>query len=203
MHERGIVHLDIKPQNLMVDEGMNLKVVDFGFATNESIDKIDIFQGTKSYIAPEIWLGDIYDGRQTDVFAAGVTIFQIVCGHLPFSKANKDSKSYKIFMSGDLEAYLAYVDAKDLSDEFKDLICGMLCTDPKKRLSIHQVKSHPWMKSQYDQEELKREIFTKLNINEDEEDDTNSTTDTRNSSQDEQEESMETLSLNNEESQES
>ena len=63
MHERGIVHLDIKPQNLMVDEGMNLKVVDFGFATNESIDKIDIFQGTKSYIAPEIWLGDIYDGR--------------------------------------------------------------------------------------------------------------------------------------------
>ena len=63
---------------------MNLKIVDFGFATDKNIGSLNKYLGSKSYIAPEIRNNMIYDGRKTDVFSMGVILFSLVVGHFPF-----------------------------------------------------------------------------------------------------------------------
>lgn len=54
MNKKGVVHRDIKLENILVDKNMNLKFADFGFATNRSINALLSYRGTMSYMAPEI-----------------------------------------------------------------------------------------------------------------------------------------------------
>jgi len=54
MHNRDIIHRDIKPENIIVDEQMNIKLLDFGFSAYKNIDKLRSYEGTLSYMAPEI-----------------------------------------------------------------------------------------------------------------------------------------------------
>ena len=63
MHENGIAHRDLKLDNILVDEDLNLKVADFGFATYKQIDALSSYKGTKTYMAPEIKESKVYDGR--------------------------------------------------------------------------------------------------------------------------------------------
>jgi serine/threonine protein kinase len=87
MNTKNVVHRDIKLENILLDNQMNLKLADFGFATNKNINKLTTFRGTQSYMAPEIRESKEYDGRQTDIFSLGVVLFTIVVGYFPFSKA--------------------------------------------------------------------------------------------------------------------
>jgi len=63
MNKKGVVHRDIKLENILVDKEMKLKFADFGFATNKCIDSLQSYRGTLSYMAPEIRRHDKYDGR--------------------------------------------------------------------------------------------------------------------------------------------
>ena len=78
MQSKNVVHRDLKLENILVDEDMNLKVADFGFATYKKIEKLKSYRGTMTYMAPEIKEGKQYDGRQIDVFSTGVILFIIV-----------------------------------------------------------------------------------------------------------------------------
>lgn len=60
---KNVVHRDIKLENILLDKNMNLKLADFGFATDKNIDKLTTFRGTQSYMAPEIRESKEYDGR--------------------------------------------------------------------------------------------------------------------------------------------
>ena len=85
-HENGIVHRDVKPQNIMVTEKGEVKVMDFGiarFAMSQSrtIDGNAI--GSVHYISPEQALGDAVDQR-TDIYSVGVILFEMLSGRLPF-----------------------------------------------------------------------------------------------------------------------
>lgn len=71
---------------------MNLKFADFGFATYKSIEDLEDYYGTKTYMAPEIRKGK-YNGKQIDVFSAAVVLFIIVHGQFPFIES-KDSDYY-------------------------------------------------------------------------------------------------------------
>ncbi len=92
MSELGIAHRDIKPENLLLDEQMNLKIVDFGlsntFKTNE---KLITACGSPCYAAPELIKGLEYIGIKADLWSAGVVLFYLVCGHLPFEDHNTQS----------------------------------------------------------------------------------------------------------------
>jgi eukaryotic-like serine/threonine-protein kinase len=86
-HERGVVHRDVKPDNLFLTVDGRLKIVDFGMAKlkETSVTATGMTVGTVPYMAPEQCLADPVDGR-TDVYGLGVTLFHMLTGTLPFDE---------------------------------------------------------------------------------------------------------------------
>ncbi len=89
IHQHGIVHRDLKPDNIMVDEVDNVKLIDFGIASKQGARRITYTGfspalGTPDYIAPEQVQGQRGDQR-SDLYAAGVMLYEMVTGKLPFS----------------------------------------------------------------------------------------------------------------------
>jgi len=150
LNEKKVAHRDLKLENIMVDDNLQLKIADFGFATYKKIDRLRSFRGTKTYMAPEIKEGKIYDGLKADMFSVGVILFIMVQGIFPFSEARTDEYFYRLLIDGDLETYWLKTGGENLSDEFKDLITRMLSYDPQMRPTVEELVAHPWMKQSFD-----------------------------------------------------
>lgn len=85
-HEKGIVHRDVKPQNIMLLQDGTIKVTDFGiarFSNTETRTMTDKAIGSVHYIAPEQARGDITDGK-ADIYSVGVMLYEMLTGKLPF-----------------------------------------------------------------------------------------------------------------------
>jgi CheY-like chemotaxis protein/tRNA A-37 threonylcarbamoyl transferase component Bud32 len=86
-HEQGVIHRDIKPQNLLVDGEGVLKVMDFGIARlterSSGLTEVGLVVGTPSYMSPEQMLAEDIDAR-SDLYAAGVVLYECLTGRLPF-----------------------------------------------------------------------------------------------------------------------
>ncbi len=95
-HRAGVWHRDIKPANLIVTHTGQLKVTDFGIARIESVMLTQVTStiGTSGYMAPEQYIGDGVDQR-VDLFAAGVLLYQMLTGNLPFI-GTPESVMYKV-----------------------------------------------------------------------------------------------------------
>lgn len=139
-NEKGVVHRDIKLENLLLDKNFNLKLVDFGFAAlfdkgSKDADKLSTLVGTEGYMAPEIlkrkhW----YSGMKTDVFSLGVILFVMVLGVKPFRHASKYDQNYRMLRHKRYEIFWDHQFGKyALTDEFKDLMNGLLAYDPESR----------------------------------------------------------------------
>jgi CheY-like chemotaxis protein len=134
-HEQGVVHRDIKPQNLLLDADGVLKVMDFGVARlaeyNSMLTEAGLVVGTPAYMSPEQLLGEPVDGR-SDLYAAGVVLFECLTGRLPLDAASPVSLIAKLLH----EEPPAPVDVNaDIPPALSGLIMQLLAKKPEQRLS--------------------------------------------------------------------
>lgn len=79
------------------------------------------------------------------MFSIGVILFIIVQGIFPFKEARKEEYFYNLILSGQIETYFSKVNGQNLSNDFKDLILKMFSYNPEERMTLEQLKSHPWV----------------------------------------------------------
>ncbi|KAE8220357.1 hypothetical protein CF319_g6103 [Tilletia indica] len=138
IHERGIVHRDLKLENVLLDEMCNVKLGDFGFTREFERRKLmDTFCGTTGYAAPEMLAGKKYFGQEVDIWSLGIILYALLTGALPFDDDDEDIMRLKI-LQGDFDI------PEDLSDDARDLISSILKQNPVERPGIRAILSHPW-----------------------------------------------------------
>ncbi|KAJ3438976.1 serine/threonine-protein kinase brsk2-like protein [Anaeramoeba flamelloides] len=143
LHERLICHRDLKPENLLIDENHYIKIADFGMA--QVMKKGSLLQtscGSPHYAAPEVIAGKEYDGKMADVWCTGIILFALLSGRLPFDSNNIKRLLLKIKTG-------QYRMSSKFTKLERDLIRRMLVVDPKKRITINQIKKHHWFTSNY------------------------------------------------------
>ncbi|MCQ2815690.1 MAG: protein kinase [archaeon] len=142
IHSMKIVHRDIKLDNILIDLNNNIKICDFGVGERIEEGKFFINQcGTPAYIAPEIIKNNGYLGPPVDLWSAGVVLYAMLSGKVPF-KAHNLEQLNELILKGN------YKPIKDISQEASDLIKGLLEINPKKRFTIYDVLKHPWMNAE-------------------------------------------------------
>lgn len=163
MHSKGILHRDVKLDNLLLDETGKVKICDFGVSRFVSPGQLMTEQcGTPAYIAPEILKGRGYTGYAIDVWSAGVVLYAMLYGSVPF-KGNGIQEMHPYILAGD------YKLGEEASETAKDLIRKILNVNEKERITIEGILSHEWMQNIkpidniFNQEELE-EIDNDFNI---------------------------------------
>ena len=160
MHNRKVVHRDLKLENILVDDNLNLKVADFGFACYKNIDALRSYRGTMTYMAPEIKEGKTYVGKQVDMFSIGVILFIIVQGIFPFKEARKEEYFYSLLLNGQIDTYFSKTNGTNLSEDFKDLILKLFSYNGAERPTIEQIRAHPWMQTEtFDMEATRTQLL--------------------------------------------
>ena len=180
MHQQGIVHRDIKLENILIDLNNNIKICDFGIGRVLSSPEQPLFDqcGTPMYIAPEILLCSKekgYKGFPVDIWSSGIVLYILLSGTLPFSFKNSSSslsESNESNLSEDnnnnteLQYSIINKEPKEIeniSKEAEDLLKKILKKNPEKRITCEEILNHPWMKGISDNN--KYHLFTKAEIN--------------------------------------
>ncbi|CAI2360806.1 unnamed protein product [Moneuplotes crassus] len=149
LHDRNIVHRDLKLENILIDADGYIKIIDFGLAKilkNE--EETMTFCGTPEYLAPEI-ISSKGHHRAVDWWAVGVLIYEMLIGVTPFYNKNRNLMMSKIQFSK-----IVFPNKKkykiDYSDQAKDIICKLLEKKKDKRLGTEEdakeILTHPWFK---------------------------------------------------------
>ncbi|KAI8884114.1 Pkinase-domain-containing protein [Backusella circina FSU 941] len=136
LHDNGIVHRDVKDENVILDLKGGVRLIDFGSAAYVKPGrKFNTFVGTLDYAAPEVLRGQSYTGLPQDIWACGILLFTLIYRENPF---------YNIEEIMERELRVPFV----LSDDSLDLVKKMLNRNVDQRLNIHQVLDHPWFHHQ-------------------------------------------------------
>eukprot|EP01043_Picozoa_sp_COSAG02_P002140 COSAG02_NODE_48_length_45421_cov_103.222100_33_plen_694_part_00 len=146
MHSCGIVHRDLNPDNLLIDEMLALKICDFGFAARvttagQQLDSAAAAEavGTLNYIAPEVLLRDCLaaggsDLRAADVWAAGVVMHEALLGRVPFLLQENEEPAVEVLQQVDAPAQLCV--------ESVDFIAATLHRTPDCRPTAETLLDH-------------------------------------------------------------
>lgn len=151
-HSMGVCHRDLKLENALLDVGPDgkaaprLKICDFGYSksSNDSDPKTTV--GTPAYIAPEVLQTKKYDGYKADVWCCGVTLYVMLVGAYPFEDPD-DPKNFKKSIMRICSVKYAIPENLGISSECQNLLAGIFVADPNARVTISQIKAHPWFQT--------------------------------------------------------
>jgi len=146
LHKKGIVHRDIKLENIILLDNMRkIKLIDFGLCAvaESSMEKpMETWCGSPDYVCPEIMSHSPYIGWRADVWALGTVLFSLLFAELPFSLEERLTA-----LSNNKEHPTLSIPSEiHVSDEAKQLVRLLLSVDPMKRPKIKQILNHPWLK---------------------------------------------------------
>ncbi|XP_069693899.1 MAP kinase-activated protein kinase 2 [Periplaneta americana] len=149
LHDMNIAHRDLKPENLLYtkpDQTGILKLTDFGFAKETfSKDTLQTPCYTPYYVAPEVLGPEKYD-KSCDIWSLGVIMYILLCGFPPFYSNHGLAISPGMKKRIRIGQYdFPEPEWKNVAQDAKELIRGMLCVDPTQRLTIEQVMRNKWI----------------------------------------------------------
>ncbi|XP_057807149.1 serine/threonine-protein kinase SAPK2-like [Salvia miltiorrhiza] len=145
-HSMQICHRDLKLENTLLDgsPAPRLKICDFGYSKSSvfhSQPKSTV--GTPAYIAPEVLSRKEYDGKIADVWSCGVTLYVMLVGAYPFEDSD-DPRNFKKTINKILSVHYSIPDYVRVSKECRHLLSRIFVADPNKRITISEMKKHPW-----------------------------------------------------------
>lgn len=149
IHQKKIVHRDLKLENLLLDRQRNVIITDFGFANRFEHRADDLMQtscGSPCYAAPELVISEgLYVGSAVDIWSCGVILYAMLAGYLPFDDdpANPDGDNINLLYKYIVNTPLSFPDY--VSAEARDLLSMMLVPDPTRRADLRSIMAHPWL----------------------------------------------------------
>lgn len=132
LHKHGIVHRDIKDENIIVNEFGVIKLIDFGSAGYVKLGPFDVFVGTIDYASPEVLRGEKYEGKPQDIWALGILLYTMIYKENPFYNVDE-------IMEGDLRVPFI------VSEASLDLVRKILNRDVTSRPSVTDIADHDWL----------------------------------------------------------
>ncbi|XP_052809169.1 MAP/microtubule affinity-regulating kinase 4-like [Mya arenaria] len=150
LHRLGILHRDLKIENLLLDEFRDMKLIDFGLSNcvklvqtkdGPRVQDFCVTQcGSPAYAAPEL-LGRKKYGPQVDVWSIGVNMYAMLTGNLPFTVEPFNIKAlHTKMLTGQMNPLPDAV-----SRDCRDLIKRLLNPDPERRITVEEMLKHPWI----------------------------------------------------------
>lgn len=151
IHESGFVYLDLKPENILLDQDGHIKLSDFGLSiVCHKISTINDVVGTYEYLAPESITRNEF-GKESDWWALGILIYEMVFKTTPFFSVNKERILSKITNTNII--FPGHVDNNIIS-----LIRGLTVKDPAQRWGFNEIFAHPLFKS-FDPEKVENKMY--------------------------------------------
>ncbi|KAI5948772.1 hypothetical protein KGF57_005170 [Candida theae] len=152
MHSKGLIHRDLKLENLLMDKHKNVIISDFGFVNScadKSNDLMKTSCGSPCYAAPELVLTQSpYEGRKADVWSLGVILYAMLSGYLPFDDDPENEDGADIIKLYHYICKTPLTFPEYVSPLARDLLRKIIVSDPRKRIGIEEIRTHPFL-SQY------------------------------------------------------
>lgn len=153
MHICKVAHLDLKPQNIVIDQNLNAKIVDFSisliYKTKEPEDNIKLpIVSSSFYMSKEILNSEIIkvkDLHKIDLYSFGVTLYNLAFAKYPYGLEKEDENDNKIIVEKIKSNQLTFPDIEKYSSPFLDFINKLLEKDIKKRMNMSDALDHYWI----------------------------------------------------------
>ncbi|XP_006653076.1 serine/threonine-protein kinase SAPK5 [Oryza brachyantha] len=145
-HAMQICHRDLKLENTLLDgsPAPRLKICDFGYSKSSVLhSRPKSTVGTPAYIAPEVLSRREYDGKHADVWSCGVTLYVMLVGAYPFEDP-RDPKNFRKTISRIMSVQYKIPEYVHVSQPCRHLLSRIFVANPYKRITMSEIKSHPW-----------------------------------------------------------